>query len=71
MIVAAEKTRRNKPKLSFLATILVARVAIEAQNWINDGKLTSVYNLTKINEDYNELEKFLGDITVFLGYEKK
>jgi len=35
----------------------VDRVAIEAQQWIDDGKLTSVYNLTKISEskmNYND-----------------
>lgn len=65
---AAEKTNRNKPKLSFLATILVERVAIEAQRWIDDGKLTSVYNLTKISENEDERGKFLDDMTRFLGY---
>jgi hypothetical protein len=68
ILEAAEKSGRQKPKLSFLATILVERVAIEAQRWIDGGKLTSVYNLTKIAENPKELQKFLDDMTNFLGY---
>ena len=68
ILEAAEKTGRPQPKLSFLATILVDRVAIEAQRWINSGKLTSVYNLTKIAESKVELQRFLDDMTGFLGY---
>ncbi len=59
---------KPQPKLSFLATVLVDRVAIEAQRWINDGRLTSVYNLTKIAESDIELQRFLEDMTGFLGY---
>jgi len=70
ILEATEKTGRPKPKLSFLATILVDRVAIEAQQWIDDGKLTSVYNLTKISESKDELQRFLDDMTGFLGYSK-
>ena len=66
---AAEKTGRPKPNLSFIATILVDRVAIEAQDWIDKGKLVSVYNLTKISENEAELRKFLDDVTKFLGYD--
>ena len=65
---ATEKTGRPQPQLSFLATILVDRVAIEAQQWIDGGKLTSVYNLTKIAESEAELKRFLDDMTRFLGY---
>lgn len=68
---AAEKTGRPKPQLSFLATILVDRVSIEAQRWIDEGKLTSVYNLTKIAENQDELRQFLDDMTGFLGYTKQ
>ena len=68
ILEAAEKTGRPQPQLSFLATILVERVAIEAQSWIDEGKLTSVYNLTKIGESKVELQRFLDDMTKFLGY---
>ena len=71
ILEAAEKTGKPQPKLSFLATILVDRVAIEAQRWINDGNLTSVYNLTKIAESETELQRFLDDMTGFLGYSTK
>jgi hypothetical protein len=66
---AAEETGRPRPKLSFIATILVDRVAIDAQKWIDEGKLVSVYNLTKIAENEIELRRFLNDMTEFLGYE--
>lgn len=68
ILESAEKTGRPRPKLSFLATILVDRVAIEAQRWIDNGKLTSVYNLMKISESEVELQRFLNDMTEFLGY---
>ena len=68
ILEAAEKTGKPQPQLSFLATILVDRVAIEAQRWIDDGKLTSVYNLTKIADSAEELQRFLDDMTRFLGY---
>jgi len=68
IIDAAEATNRPLPRLSFFATILVERVATEVQQWINDGKLSSVYNLTQISENNEELQKFLGDMTNFLGY---
>ena len=68
ILEAAENTGRPKPKLSFLATILVERVAREAQRWMDNGKLTSVYNLTKISENEEERQQFLNDITDFLGY---
>lgn len=68
ILEAAKKSGRPKPKLSFLATILVDRVASEAQRWIDGGDLTSVYNLTKIAKSDTERQKFLNDMTEFLGY---
>ena len=67
ILEASEKTGRSKPALSFLATIIVERVAREAQAWIDQGKLTSVYNLTKIAENPLEQQLFLDEMTVFLG----
>lgn len=69
IIDAANATGRKQPQLSFLATILVDRVALDAQQWINEGKLTSVYNLTKISENTESLRKFLHDMRRFLGIE--
>ena len=51
ILLACEKTGREQPPLSFMATILVDRVAREVQEWLDQGKLTSVYNLTQIAED--------------------
>ena len=51
-----------------MATILVDRVAREAQGWLDQGKLTSVYNLTQIAEDETQEQLFLDDLTSFLGY---
>lgn len=68
VLEAAEKTNRLKPKFSFIATILVERVAREAQQWITEGKLTSVYNITKIIENPEELQHFQEEMTIFLGY---
>jgi len=67
ILEACEKTGRPKPDLSFLATIIVERVAREAQTWIDQGKLTSVYNLTRIAEDPAERQIFLDEMTTFLG----
>jgi hypothetical protein len=64
---ASEKTGRPKPKLSFIATILVDRVAREAALWIREGKLTSVYNLTQIAESEERRKAFLNDLAGFLG----
>lgn len=69
ILEAAEKTGRPKPKLSFIATILVDRVAREAAMWIENEKLYSVYNLTQIIEDSEKRRKFLFDVAQFLGYE--
>ena len=55
--------------LSFIATILVERVAWEAQAWINDGRLISVYNLTKMYRQETEMERFLQDMTRFMGFD--
>lgn len=68
IIDAAEATNRPKPMLSFIATILVGRVAREAQSWIAQGKLKSVYNLTRMYEKTEEMEKFLEEMSLFLGY---
>jgi hypothetical protein len=65
---AASKTERQPPLLSFIATILVDRVAREAQDWLNNGILTSVYNLTKMYQQDDEMERFLADMARFLGY---
>jgi hypothetical protein len=66
---AAEATKRQKPMLSFIATILVDRVARDAQSWIEQGKLTSVYNLTQMYEKKSEMDRFLNDMSKFLGYD--
>lgn len=68
IIQAAQATKREQPALSFIATILVERVAFEAQDWIDQGKLTSVYNLTQMYHQKAEMNRFLNDITGFLGY---
>jgi len=68
IIRAAEATNRDKPQLSFIATILVDRVARDAQDWIDQGKLTSVYNLTQMYENVEEMNRFLEDMNRFLGY---
>lgn len=66
---AAQETGRPRPMLSFIATILVERVALEAQEWIDLGKLTSVYNLTQMQTRPEEMNRFLNDVAKFLGYE--
>lgn len=67
ILEASEQTGRSRPMLSFIATILVERVAFEAQDWIDQGKLTTVYNLTKIQTDADERARYLGDMLGFLG----
>ena len=67
ILLACERTGRPKPPLSFIATILVERVAREAAEWIAQGKLTSVYNLTQIADDPAKQQQFLADLTAFLG----
>lgn len=67
ILLACEHTGRPRPPLSFMATILVERVAREAADWISEGKLTSVYNLTQIADDPAKQRRFLDDLTSFLG----
>jgi len=67
ILLACEQTGRSKPSLSFIATILVERVASEAAEWIAKGKLTSVYNLTQIADDPAKQRQFLDDMAAFLG----
>lgn len=67
ILFACERTSRPKPPLSFIATILVERVAREAKDWIAQGKLKSVYNLTQIADDPRKQQQFLADLTSFLG----
>lgn len=67
MIDAAEKTGRPTPQLTFLATILVDRVAQEAALWLAQGKLTSVHNLTKIANDPAKREAFLNEMVTFFA----
>jgi len=65
IINAAEKTHRPIPQLSFIATILVDRVAQEAALWLQQGKLTSVHNLTKIANDPIMQQDFLNQMVAF------
>jgi len=67
ILLACEHTGLPRPPLSFIATILVERVAREAAEWIAQGKLTSVYNLTQIADDETKQQQFLKDLTAFLG----
>ena len=67
ILLACERTNRPKPPLSFIATILVERVAREAAEWIEQGKLESVYNLTQIADDPAKQQRFLQDLAAFLG----
>lgn len=67
ILLACVKTGRSQPPLSFIATILVERVAREAAQWIADGKLTSVYNLTQIADNPAQQEAFLNDLARFLN----
>jgi nucleoside-diphosphate-sugar epimerase len=65
IIDAAEKTNRPVPKLSFMATILVDRVAQEAALWLEQGRLISVHNLTKIANDRTMQQDFLNQMVAF------
>ncbi len=67
ILLACERTERPRPPLSFIATILVERVAREAAEWIAEGKLASVYNLTQIADDPAKQRQFLDDLAAFLG----
>jgi hypothetical protein len=71
VINASKKTGRPVPLLSFIATILVERVAIEAQQWISTGRMKTVYNLTKIEENEQHKKEFLEDVEIFLGYKSE
>lgn len=71
VINASKKTGRPVPLLSFIATILVERVAIEAQQWISTGRMKTVYNLTKIGENEQHKKEFLEDVELFLGYKNE
>jgi hypothetical protein len=70
ILTAVEQTGRSRPKLSFIATILVDRVAREAALWIQEGKLTSVYNLAQITESETKRSTFYADLARFLGCEE-
>lgn len=68
ILEAAERTNRPKPKLSFIATIFVERVAREAEMLIAQGKLYSVYNLTQMADEPQKQQQFLEEVANFLGY---
>ena len=68
IIEASKDTGRDVPELSFIATIFVQRVARAAQRWIDDGRLKSAYNLTKIQENEAYRNSFLSDVEKFLNY---
>lgn len=59
-------TGRDQPALVFIATIFVERVAREAQAWIDDGKLTAAYNLTRMLHEPEEMQHFCSQVTAFL-----
>jgi hypothetical protein len=65
IIEAAENAGQPVPMLSFMATILVDRVAREAELWLQQGKLTSVHNLTKIANDPRLQQKFMVQMLAF------
>lgn len=65
IIEAANKTRRNPPRLSFIATILVDRVAREAVLRLQQGTLHSIHNLTKIVNDPTMQAQFMADMVRF------
>jgi hypothetical protein len=66
IIDAARETGRPQPMLSFLATILVDRVAEEAELWLEQGKLKSVHNLTRIANNPELQQDFLNEMVRFL-----
>lgn len=65
IIEAADGTGRRVPRLTFMATILVDRVAQEALLWLRQGKLASVHNLTKIGNDPALNNEFLNQLVSF------
>lgn len=66
IIQACEKTNRCQPALAFIATIFVGRVATEAQAWIEQEKLTGAYNLTRMLQEPQDMERFCTDVTEYL-----
>lgn len=66
IIEAASQTGQPVPMLSFMATILVDRVAEEAELWLRHGKLKSVHNLTRIANDPELQQQFLSELVSFL-----
>lgn len=65
IIKASNQTKQPVPKLVFMATIIVDRVAQEAALWLHQGKLAQVYNLTKINNDPALQQQFWQHMTTF------
>ena len=63
---ASRATSRAQPALAFVATIFVERVAREAQAWIDEGKLTAAYNLTRMLHEPQEMKRFCSHVTSFL-----
>lgn len=63
---ACHATNRAQPALTFVATIFVERVARDAQQWIEEGKLTSAYNLTRMLQDPQDMERFCSEVTEYL-----
>ena len=63
---ACQATDRAQPALAFIATIFVERVAREAQAWIDEGKLTTAYNLTRMLHEPQEMQRFCSHVTTFL-----
>lgn len=66
ILLACEQMSKTPPQLTFIATIIVERVAVEAATRIQQGKLSTVYNLTQIAESTELQQKFLADLTNFL-----
>lgn len=66
ILLACEQMSKTPPQLTFIATIIVERVAVEAATRIQQGKLSTVYNLTQIAESTALQQKFLADLTNFL-----
>ncbi len=66
ILLACEQMKKSPPRLTFMATIIVDRVAVEAATRIREGKLSAVYNLTQIAESDELQKQFLDDLTRFL-----
>lgn len=67
ILEAAKKSGHSKPPLSFIGTTIVPSVALEIRAWIKRGDLVSAYNLTKIIEQPEYRQRFVGDVMAFLG----